>query len=227
MDALNLYNDKRITTVNGRGCDVSIQRADDLDLSCITFIQELGGTVYAADIGSAGGGQALRMAEAGAWVLAVDVEDYSQQFLSAAESRGVKDLCRYAQGDAANFALVSYARFNIVSSQRMIHYLPFAEARKMLIGIRQSMAPEGRLYLSASGIRSELGNNYAGAGVALQKRYFELDSTMAEKHDIRGNVCLYSEDDFAELLTGCGFQPLSIYSSAFGNVKSVSTPSVS
>jgi hypothetical protein len=81
--------------------------------------------------------------------------------------------------------------------------------------------PGGKLFLSASGIASELGEGYPGRGVPAADRYAPLADEMAKKHGIHGMVCLYSLEDLEELLLQAGLVCEALFASPFGNVKGV------
>ena len=121
---------------------------------------------------------------------------------------------RLASADLPSEIVIGY-------SQRFIHYLEFQEAVRLLRLIREHMPEGARLFLSASGLWSELGNGYVGAAQPLPRRFAPLSAAMAEKHDIRVRVCLYTPSELAELCQSAGFRCDRVYTSAFGNVKGV------
>jgi SAM-dependent methyltransferase len=110
---------------------------------------------------------------------------------------------------------------DIIICQRAIHYLPFPEAVNVISWMKKLLAPDGRLYLSASGINSELGEYYPGHIYLLEERYVELAPAMSEKHGIYGPVCLYSVHDMGKLLEIAGLVPETVFASQFGNIKAV------
>lgn len=85
--AVNTYGDHRLLTDGAFGIDIAIQRADELDLLAIDRIRSLAGRRRALDVASASGGQAIRMAVAGADVIALDISDYSAPFMHLAAPR--------------------------------------------------------------------------------------------------------------------------------------------
>jgi hypothetical protein len=94
--------------------------------------------------------------------------------------------------------------------QRFIHYLPFSEAVDVVKLLKIALLPDGKLYISASGLQSELGRNYNGA-IALANRFSELWRPMADKHGIHGKVCLYEEKDMRALLKASGMSAEKVY----------------
>jgi 2-polyprenyl-3-methyl-5-hydroxy-6-metoxy-1,4-benzoquinol methylase len=225
MSRFKEYGDRPLTTRSGHGIDVAIQRQDYLDGSAVKRIKNLigqpqGTVVRALDAACAGGGQALRMARAGAVVTAVDLHDYGADLLNAAAEEGLTGI-EFMQADLRHADLYGkLGQFDVIIAQRFIHYLPFSEAVEVVKLFARALLPDGKLYLSASGLRSELGRNYSGE-TALAKRFSELWRPMAEKHGIHGKVCLYEEQDMRALLGAGGMVPEKVYASPFGNIKCI------
>ncbi|WP_205183645.1 bifunctional 2-polyprenyl-6-hydroxyphenol methylase/3-demethylubiquinol 3-O-methyltransferase UbiG, partial [Burkholderia sp. LMG 13014] len=172
--------------------------------------------------GSASGAQAIRMASAGAAVTALDLHDHSADFSGAAREAGVAGLCDFVQANVMQFDVVgNLGHQDVIVCQRMIHYLAWDDALQAVLQLRYALAADGRLYVSASGLHSELGQDYGHALYGAEQRYCELANEMAEKHAIGGPVCLYSVADLARLLETAGFRVEQVFASAFGNVKAV------
>lgn len=227
--SINNYGDQRIQTNTGHGVDIATQRADDLDLAAIAHIESIKpdvkqGRAHVLEIGCGFGGQAVRMAKAGAKVLATDLEDYSEHVarLSSDVSEGSVEFLQVSIEDAPK-TLGCAESFDVVMCQRMIHYLPWAVAVASLRSLRSVVKQGGRLFISASGLLSELGQGYEGKSVALPDRFHKLEEGMATKHAIFPHVCLYTEDEMIALLTESGWEPIKVFSSAFGNIKAIAT----
>jgi hypothetical protein len=130
----------------------------------------------------------------------------------------------YLQKDARMLTSEDFGDdIGIAYSQRFIHYLRFSEAVSLLTLVRSKMRTDGKLFLSASGLLSELGNDYYGSNQELSNRFAPLTPTMAEKHDIREPVCLYTPEDLVTLCEQASYKPERVFSSAFGNVKGIFT----
>lgn len=218
--AINEYGDERKLTKGGFGVDVASQRADDLDQLALARITASSQRLRALDLACGEGGQAVRMALAGAESVASDVQDNCAAVAALAGAADVQ--VAFVQADMRCLDTVDSLRtpFDIIVCQRAIHYLPFKEALEALKQITARLAPGGRLYLSASGLHSELGNDYPGANVPLESRYAPLSLPMQEKHGIRGPVCLYTPADMDKLLGLARLKPERLFTSQFGNVKS-------
>jgi hypothetical protein len=85
--------------------------------------------------------------------------------------------------------------------------------------IHDALAESGRLFVSASGLGSELGEGYAEGGVEVGERFGPLAPALANKHEIHEPVCLYTPDDMRRLAAESGFAAADVWTSAFGNVK--------
>lgn len=224
MTKLNLYGDDRTPAKGNYGVDIAMQRVDDLDRMAIKRIKLVGRSARALDAACATGGQALRMARAGANTIALDIEDYAESCRLAAQAFGVQNRLKFLHKDLKNYSLHKRHRpFDVIVCQRMIHYVPFAEAVKIVEGFKRALSGGGRLYISASGINSELGNNYPHKGVAIQNRHAPLASDIANKHAIHGAICLYDEADMDLLLRTAGLKVVTLFPSPFGNIKAVAS----
>lgn len=222
MSAFNVYGDKPTLLTDGHGADIASQRADDLDLMAIDWVSSIEHP-FAIDIACGAGGQAVRLAAVGANVLALDVADMHSRILDLAKENHVENRIIFLRMDMQHLSTLppttSFA--DLIVCQRAIHYLPFKAAVNVLRSMRQLLSPGGRLFISASGMQSELGDDYAGRCMPLHERSAQLSQAMRNKHGIYGNVCLYSEQDMAQLLGDAGFCVDKIFSSSFGNVKAI------
>jgi hypothetical protein len=223
-DPLNIYGDGLVTTTGKHGADISSQRMDDLDVEAILYALKVKGTKGAAlDLGCGIGFQGLRFASLGLQAVLVDRMPVEMTVLSAS---GLEDLLciSYLSKDARELTRAELpAEVSICYSQRFIHYLRFDEAVLLLRLVRGLMLPDAKMFLSASGLLSELGDGYPGKSQRLSERFCPLAAPMAEKHNIHEPVCLYTPDDLVALCLSASFSCDRIYSSAFGNVKGVFT----
>jgi 2-polyprenyl-3-methyl-5-hydroxy-6-metoxy-1,4-benzoquinol methylase len=214
---------KPLKTRSGHGIDVAVQREDYLDGSAIRQIRSLiaqRGTARALDAACAAGGQSLRMARAGAAVTAVDLHSDGAALLRGATEESLTQI-DFAQADLRNPELYRrLGRFDLIIAQRFIHYLPFPDAVDVIRHFRDALLPAGKLYLSASGLYSELGQQYDGAE-HVAERYAVLWPPMANKHGIHDKVCLYEEHDMRALLEAGGMRVEKLYASPFGNLKCI------
>lgn len=231
MTSINDYGDKLVQAGAGHGADIASQRVDELDALSIEHVRNMAHTgklIAVLDVGSGRGAQAARLLAAGAALsIATDREDFSREFFALAEHVGggrAKFLRADLTDSLFNRNLIQCAKgqsFDVVVFQRTIHYLPYSQARVALVRIAEVMTSKGRLYISASGLGSELGRGYAHREHSMETRFEILAEDMAHKHGILAPVCLYTCEELVELCESTGLQVLSVQESAFGNIKIV------
>lgn len=222
IESLNLYGDKLIATTGRHGSDIASQRMDALDRKCIEFALQLSGNDnYALDVGCGLGIQGVRLAVLGIETLLIDRLDINKTLDLLSCSLGISNIQLLLEDVRKLTANDIPKRPNIVLSQRFIHYLKYQEAQTFLATIAKVMPVKSRLFISASGLYSELGDAYKDKEKNINERFCLLESTMAKKHHIKEPVCLYSEANIKTLVEPFGFAHLEIWSSSFGNIKSI------
>ncbi len=217
---LNLYGDQLVRTTGTHGADISSQRMDDLDIAAVMYAAQLNDRNRAAlDLGCGRGVQGFRFATLGLGTLLIDQLPQEQTVLGVANLGELVPLS-YLRKDARSLAIEDIPdNLALCYSQRFIHYLRSPEAMALLRVIRRKMLPQSRLYLSASGMLSELCDGYAGKAVPVAERFAPLAPPMAEKHGIQEAVCLYTPQELEAMCRDAGFECVKVYTSPFGNVK--------
>ena len=220
---LNAHGDIVVTTTGTHGADISSQRIDDLDREALLHalrLEERSGAV-AVDLGCGIGIQGLRFATLGLTSLLIDRLPVEMTILRATSLQEVlpisylmKDVRDLRADDLPPCIAFCY-------SQRFLHYLRFAEALCLLRLIRSRMRQGAKLFLSASGLQSELSAEYAGRADALAHRFAPLSPQMAAKHEIHESVCLYTTDDLGFLCEQVSLRTERVFCSPFGNVKGI------
>jgi hypothetical protein len=219
---LNLYGDKRIHSTGTHGVDISSQRMDALDQNCLRFALEQNfDALSAIDLGCGSGIQGIRLALTGIATLLIDalsIENKIQQLSGLLNLQNIE----FLQKDARHLSPQDLPeKIHILYSQRFIHYLTFDEATSLVGLMAGKMETGGRVFLSASGIDTELALGYADRDKAIHERHSPLSEKMALKHQIHEPVCLYSELDMKRLFEPHGFKEVLVESSEFGNIKAV------
>lgn len=220
--SINLYGDRRVATSTGHGIDIASQRADDLDLMAIEHINTMVSgrrQVFAIDVGCGHGGQAARMAKAGAFALAIDNTDYHEQITESMRREGIFSNFGFYQLSVEGEA--ELGPFDVIVCQRMIHYLRHDAAKAALGWFYRIGSDDARLFISASGMDSELGDGYEGKELPIPDRFSTLAPAMADKHSIHPPVCLYRKEELEALVSGAGWIVEKAFLSPFGNVKVV------
>ena len=221
---LNLYGDRVVRTTGKHGVDIASQRMDDLDIAALQYaLQKTEKRGVAIDLGCGSGMQGLRFAALGFKTMLIDWLPIEMTVLRIAEidqmlplSYVMKDVRTLTASELPDEVAFCY-------SQRFIQYLQFEEAVTLLRLLRARMPVGAKLFLSASGLLSELGDGYEGRKHPLTRRFAVLARNMANKHDIHEPVCLYTLEDLIALCRSAAFLPEHVFSSPFGNVKGIFT----
>jgi ubiquinone/menaquinone biosynthesis C-methylase UbiE len=209
------------------GRQVRTSRTDSLDEAAICFIRSQNKQIFAIDIGCGEGVQSIEMAMAGAQVSSIDIVNSMQKIRQKAKNSGLlPSSVRFIHYDVSDIKLLmlkfsKIAKPTLVYSQRTLHYLPFSKACNVLNSLSKIMTSESRLYLSLSGLQSELGRFYAHKYRSVERRFCSINERMANKHNILMPICLYDVSDACLLVKKAGFAVVSAETSAFGNIKLV------
>ena len=198
--------------MSGYGPDVAKARADDLDRAALAWVRGHVGS-HVLDLGCGVGGQSQRLVAAGAEVTAIDIENYTEAFADTA--------AHFIQGDIRDLATLVAGPYDLCVLQRVIHYVPYTDALTLLQTIRAFGVQ--CLYISATGIETDIGAGYPCATASVVDRYCALAPEVAETFSIHEPVCLYTPTEFAELLTAAGWGIEQLWVSAFGNSKAICT----
>lgn len=202
------------------------QQGDELDQLAVLGAQKIlrsgiTPTVLDADCGD--GAFALRLARSGADVLAVDRDQDGSALTTAARVLGVDDKLRFLKwkmgcGDSTP---LPGGPFDIVANHRSLSLMPYAQGVVMVSELLLHTRIGGRLYLSAYGLHSDLGDDYEHAMKPARERFAPLPPETAARYGIAGPVCLYSERDLFLLLFEAGASVLRTFTTTHGNVKAI------
>ena len=214
--------------LGGFGQLIAEVHLDQLDKEAVRFIRMLlrRGSVApkALDIGCGAGAQALRMAEAGGYVLASDlfaeygrsVERYRQ------EAELPEDRLKFQPLDLRSLPdPVPDAPFDLVVCQRVLHYLTYDEAVAAVRELGKALTLKGRLYVSVAGLASELSNGYPALGAPVRERFALLHPNQRVRHQCERPVCLYSPDELRQMLREAGLEVSALWISRFGHIKAI------
>lgn len=194
------------------GVDVALERADDLDRLCIEAVRNAT-DCKVLELGSGRGGLTRRLVAVGASVTAIDIFDYSTEYSSFTNTS-------FVHGDMRDIAqLLNHQTFDLCVVQRVIHYLPYQEALEVLVYLKSVVT--GKLYISVTGIDSDIGDHYPAKAVPLAERFAFLDKVAQTTFSITEPVCLYTPVEFIVLLVTAGFEVEECWVSAFGNIKAI------
>ncbi|MDR3323474.1 MAG: methyltransferase domain-containing protein [Zoogloeaceae bacterium] len=170
------------------------------------------------------GSRAVAMARLGADVLAVDVPPLEGSVRGRALVAGVADHVRFFSTLKIGVALLEALPegvFDLVFCHYGIHPLPYGEAAQTLRGLLKRLRIGGKLFVSAYGLHSDLGEAYADADKPVAERYCRLTPARARSYNLPGSVCLYTERDLVNLLIHIGGGVLRTFTSTHGAVKGI------
>lgn len=219
--ALNMNGDQYVATTGSHGADISSQRLDMLDRDSISHCLKFD-KLRCLDLGCGLGEQAIRFAAINASVVAVDFIKMSDRLRKANEL--FSDRIEYIEGDARDAIDDLEAPFDCIYAQRFIHYLRADEAIELMRKLKALLSPSGKVFISASGMKSELGIDYKHRNQPWTRRFASLSSPIGRKHMILEPVCLYMPDDMATLAHNSGYTLDKMHVSEFGNLKAELIP---
>jgi 2-polyprenyl-3-methyl-5-hydroxy-6-metoxy-1,4-benzoquinol methylase len=166
------------------------------------------------------GARSVTMARLGAMVLAADAPALSKPVKQRALAA---DLC-----ESIHFASIKNlpedlppGPFDLAFCHRGISCLSYDAARQTLRAVLKSLRIGGKLFISAYGLHSALGENYADASAPIEQRFCKLTPALAKSYNIHAPVCLYSERNLVTLLFEVGGSVLRSFSTTHGTVKAV------
>jgi len=110
----------------------------------------------------------------------------------------------------------------VVVAERVLHFLPYPSAVRLLRLLRTRTLPGGRFFLSLSGLSSPIGEGYPGRDVPLEERFHPPRRDVGERLRISTPVCLYSAEDVRTLAEEVGgLKEISLRITDFGNVEAI------
>ena len=220
---LNQYHDQFKQTTGLHGPDISSQRIDELDRQALEYVlQHQAKGPKGMDIGCGSGIQGVRFALLNAEMELVDILDIAERIKRISRDLLLGQKLIYLKRDVKTLKVSEFAnKYDFIYTQRFLHYLNYQEASDFISFISAITTPGGKLFISASGIGSELGDDYAGKALEVHNRFFHLSPKIASKHGIYENVCLYSLDELEYLLVSHQYSIQSIWKSPFGNIKAI------
>ncbi len=152
-------------------------------------------------------------------MLAVDIVDYSERFEKLrADNDWSPEQLSFVPVDVRYLAdILEDQSFDICCFQRAIHYLNYQEALDLLRYLRKIV--KEKLFISVTGLESDIGINYPDKDKRVSERFCQLILEDREKFSIHEPVCLYTPEEFMNLLQTAGFEIEEFWVSAFGNQK--------
>ncbi|MDR3055147.1 MAG: methyltransferase domain-containing protein [Zoogloeaceae bacterium] len=176
---------------------------------------------YVLDLRCGEGRHSVTMASLGARVLAVDDPKQEARVRDLAQASACAEHVEFAPFAEIPKEGLPEGPFDLVFSHHGICLMPYPKARQSLRRILKSLRVGGKLYLSAYGLHSALGEGYADAEAPIEERFSELAPAIAKSYNIKGPLCLYSERNLVTLLFEAGGSVLRSFTTTHGTIKAV------
>ncbi len=181
---------------------------------------------HVVDIGAGQGHQALRMAQAGAFVTMADIYDArtGKNDIDIADmiAQDKMDmLCK----DWHDLSLADFKRpIDILYSQRSLSYVSYQDVIDLFTLLKKKMnnGIDGSAYIFAAfnGIDSFYGMTHPLRDEDISKRHGFVSDRVKEKMFVTSKMTVYSEDDVKILMTDVlGFYDIRIYVTRFDNIQ--------
>ncbi len=197
------------------GVDVAKTRLDDLDKKLMAEIGQISdkANVSVLDIGGGECGLAKALIKFGVSVTVLDIGDYQSQFGDSSE---YGNEIKFVQSDVRDWIVLNDESFSIIVMQRMLHYLPYNDAKKVL----EKLSMIGnKMYLSVTGAATEIAKHYPFLDKPVAERFGLLGDSGSDLFSITAPVCLYTQSEIVELLEMTGWDIKWSRVSDFGNIK--------
>ena len=223
-DSINCYGDKSILMKNGYGIDIASQRLDDLDKVILSNIDELilkknKNDINILEIGSGYGGLTREIILKGVNVFAIDCCDYRSS-IDKFEKMSQSQIVNFYQAVMPNIPKeLNFYNFDFIVSQRTLHYLKYSEVKKLLSWCSQNQNKNGLIYISVSGMSSELSIGYRASNKLVESRWDFLNNSVSILHNLHHKICLYKMPELIAMMEMFNYAIIKDWASDFGNLK--------
>lgn len=210
---LNPYGDELRSVKVGFGSDVSSQRLSPFEIDILRraarrrpFQGSSSEPGIAFDLFSGHfAANAVRLARLGYTAYAADFSSPDNS-LDAILGRKLpsRGSVHYLCGDVRNLSFDFLAgKLDLVSGQRGLHFLRFAEAQALITSLVVQLKLGGLLFLSIGAVDCKVGAGYAHSDLPVEERWHPLALELGAPIHVTEPLCLYKREDidllFAEL----------------------------
>lgn len=172
------------------------------------------------DVPCGNGRHAVAMAKLGAQVVAADAVPREGAVKGRALAAALTEKVDFSACQLGGTQLPS-GPYDLIFCHHGLHLLPYAEARQWVRQLVKSLRIGGKLFISAYGLHSALGEAYEHFEQPVGDRYCRLSAPLARCYNIDAPVCLYTERNLVTLLFEAGASVLKSFTTTHGTVKAV------
>lgn len=221
----NPYGDELRPVKAGFGSDVSSQRLSPFEKDILRRAASRRPTMsgasasYALDLFSGPfAANAVKFARLGYTAYAAD---FSAPDESLAALVGKKlpsgGILHYLCEDARKLSFDFFAEeLDLVSGQRSLHFLRFAEARKLVAVLAGQLRTGGLMFFSIGAVDCKVGAGYKHRELPVEERWHPLAPELGEPIHVTEPLCLYKREDIDLLFAGLAGHIVKIGQDDFG-----------
>jgi hypothetical protein len=202
----NPYGDQLKNVRSGFGSDVSSQRLTHFEeqiLARATVLQKRSSRrLVALDLFSGYcAANARRLSEIGFCAYAVDFSPADAEVLALSGNEQAKGgVLYYEQTDLRAFDPAFFAgKLDLVTCQRGLHFLRFAEARRLVSDLTTQLTTGARMYFTIGATDCAVGGGYKHTNMPVADRWHALEPELGEPIHVTEPLCLYKEEDIHSL----------------------------
>jgi len=205
------------------GVDVNKNRLDDLDRIILRdSLLEPFNKKNICNIGCGESSLSVALCALGHFVYNYDTRDLNSFFEMTSELFHRQNFTQIEISQIKKHNLPK--QIDVAVLQRVLHYLPYNQAQKFLQTLTDQLSDNGKMYVSLTGIDSQIGCNYAAKDMELESRMGYIGEQDKIDFNLTEQVCLYSETDAKKLLNSIdGLSIADIWVSQFGNIKIIAS----
>lgn len=227
----NPYGDELKSVLTGFGSDVSSQRLTPFEEEILRraalLKQACAHQPVVLDIFSGYcAANALRFAKLGFEAYAVDFSPADECLASLigvaiATDNGAGDedcgILHYLQQDVRKVDLNSLPLgIDLVTCQRGLHFLHFAEAVDLVSALAQRLNSGASMFFSIGAVDCAVGPGYKHADKPVAERWHPLEEELGAPIHVTAPLCLYKEEDITALFAGLDGKIVSVERDDFG-----------
>lgn len=191
------------------GMNISSHRIDKLDTRLYEFLENnLDLTVV--EFGTGNGVFSERISKLTSHLYSFDINQVNKNNTNKIS---------YIEANLLEYEKFVSGKIDLIYSQRTLHYLQYSQVRNLFDPKNSIFLNNIILFLSFSGINSELGDGYPITKI--QERFHFLNPEAQKKHNIYSKICLYSMRDIEILFENKNFEIVELYESDFKNIKTI------